>query len=110
MEPKRLSDDELADIRARAAGKQRYGPAPDFRDTPSDIHALLRHVAALEDENARLREALVGIKILPMNYAATTALPRIIPGMTEAGYEHGILEGFSVAAEMARAALEGDAS
>ena len=69
------------------------------------IEALQRY-QAIEDKNRQLREALADIKMLPLNYSATTALPKVIYGMTDATYEHGILRGFSVAADIARTALQ----
>jgi predicted metal-dependent peptidase len=66
----------------------------------------LQQYQAIEDKNRQLREALADIKMLPLNYSATTALPKIVYGMTDATYEHGILRGFSVAADIARTALQ----
>lgn len=66
----------------------------------------LQQYQAIEDKNRQLREALADIKMLPLNYSATTALPKIVYGMTDATYEHGILRGFSVAAYIARTALQ----
>src|SRR5574343_1404349 len=66
----------------------------------------LQQYQAIEDKNRQLREALADIKMLPLNYSATTALPKVIYGMTDATYEHGILRGFLVAADIARAALQ----
>lgn len=51
----KLTQEQIAAIRARLAGKMRYGPHPDFPNTTDDIRALLAHVAALDAENARLR-------------------------------------------------------
>ena len=67
---------------------------------------VLQQYQAIEDKNRQLREALADIKMLPLNYSATTALPKIVYGMTDATYEHGILRGFLVAAEIARTALQ----
>jgi len=62
--------------------------------------------AALEAENARLREALADIKQSASAYAASVELQRIIPAMTEATSEHGMLTGMTTAAEIARRALD----
>lgn len=66
----------------------------------------LQQYQSIEDKNRQLREALADIKMLPLNYSATTALPKIVYGMTDATYEHGILRGFLVAADIARTALQ----